>query len=897
MKLFNMNILVKGNVSILYNKMKHKTEDELLQLIYLCGYEDLDEIFNIYKKINNLKLNLNSEQTKLLNIINKNSIIITSLIEDYKYTSDDLKKSNYVHNSNKNITFIQLNYQNESDLVDFYNNEDLPKSFILNRYNLLRVSIFTNIHKIEFICRLERDDNNLIHFYNFKKEVNDDTYYKNYISNLTTIEKIMGECEMKSLNKLLLELRKIQNQSKNIATFLKDNPTKQFETIKTLLICNYAPDIELAKILFSLIYNKSALLNVQNNAYNIFNQLSWKLQMKLNIKHNTDTQVINTELDYDKKIELMKCDESIKEKAREKYNEFKKDRSNTKAETFLNTLLKIPFGIYHKERIFTKLDEFKDEIKEILSKSKILSDFKDKELNITLINEMINIIKEYNDNNGKNVYANLLEKWDLYNLEKQEYLKKARDNLDKAVYGQEDTKIFIERLLAQWMNGKTKGTVFGLYGPPGVGKTTIAKNGITKCFFNEDDNVSYRPFAFISVGGAQDGSILEGHHYTYQGAIWGKIVDVLIDTKCMNPVILIDELDKISDTHKGQEIINILTHLTDPVQNKLFSDKYFQGINFDLSQAIFVFSYNHSNRINKILKDRITEIKVDGLTTKDKIHITQNYTMTTIQHDIGINIDMSKQNIEYVINNYTFEAGVRKLNEKLYDICRNINLDYIKTNELITINKKYIDKVFQNKRIVMKETIHKEHSIGIINCLYALGGLEIGGIMKLEVVKMIYEKDFKIQLTGNLETVIKESTTCALTVALNLLSPERFKELKDNSYGLHLHYSDASTSKDGPSAGVATTLAIYSLFTNRKIFNNLAITGEINLNGEIKAIGGLQAKLLGAYKAGIKKVIIPKENEIDLNILKKKKVLSECKGMKIVFADHIKDILGEVYYD
>ena len=194
---------------------------------------------------------------------------------------------------------------------------------------------------------------------------------------------------------------------------------------------------------------------------------------------------------------------------------------------------------------------------------------------------------------------------------KIEYINNATKILDKCVYGHTEVKKQIQRLIGQWMNGKITGNCIGLSGPPGIGKTTICKEGIAKCLKNKDGKT--RPFAFLALGGSTNGSMLVGHNYTYLGSTWGKIVDILIETQCMNPIIYIDELDKVSNTEHGKEITGILTHLTDPIQNNEFQDKYFSGVPFDLSKALFIFSYNDNSKIDNILKDRIQEIEVKPL--------------------------------------------------------------------------------------------------------------------------------------------------------------------------------------------------------------------------------------------------------------------------------------------
>lgn len=909
-KLYNLRILSVDKVSEYYDLInKKKDKLNLLKMIYFIGYSNIFDIFEIYASTHDFEYELNEVQAKIVNILNINSVIISSLIEDYKCSKQDMQTSTYI-NLGRNVTLITFHNLSEEDLVDFYNNTELLSSFVLNKYNLIKMVIVTNNHRLEIICKVNRDDNNMIdNIINitYKKDIIDEVFSNNYIHNLSIVEKLTNKIDIKTCYKLLIDLKK-NNHSKIISMYLNGNPTKQYDIIKVLLLSSDKNDNEMASILFSLTFNKSALLNVQANAFNIYNQLSWQLQKKLGIKdkmESTQTVEITKSIDqlsFDKKIELMKCDESIKEKAREKLNEINKDKTNSKAEQYLTGLLKIPFGVYIKEKIFTKLADFKTEISKILSitaKNKVLDKYKNKDITTFLINSLLSDIKDFNKKHKKNLHAELIKEWKLFKLDKINYLKESREALDQAVYGHSETKLFIEQIIAQWINGKMKGTIFGLNGPPGVGKTTIAKNGIAKCFFDYNNNIkTNRPFVFISLGGAQDGTILEGHNYTYQGATWGKIVDVLMEAKCMNPIIMIDELDKVSETAKGKEIINILTHLTDPIQNSHFNDKYFAGINIDLSQSIIIFSYNDRDKIDPILRDRITEIKIDSLSKKEKTFITQNYTIDNICKDIGFNKDeitISNKLIEHVIDNYTFEAGLRKLNEKLYDIFRNINLNYMKTNELVNINKTYIDKLFSHNQKICTDKIHKEPQVGIINCLYAYSGSQLGGVMRLEVMKLMYDEKFNLKITGKLEKVMRESVECAKSVAFSLLDDVTKKELKDNSFGIHVHFSDAGTTKDGPSAGAATGIALYSLLTNKLIKNDVAITGEINLHGHITKIGGLQAKIIGGYSAGLKKILIPKDNLEDYNKIKKKKLLTEMKDLKIVLVSHIKETFEHVF--
>ena len=203
-----------------------------------------------------------------------------------------------------------------------------------------------------------------------------------------------------------------------------------------------------------------------------------------------------------------------------------------------------------------------------------------------------------------------------------------KNNLENAVHGHTNAKRQIERIIGEWMNGEQTGYCFGFEGPPGVGKTSLAKIGLTHCLKGDDGK--HRPFSFIAIGGSSNGSTLQGHNYTYVGSTWGRIVDILMETKCMNPIIFIDELDKVSKSEHGKELIGILTHLVDGTQNESFQDKYFSGIDLDLSKALFIFSYNDAHLIDRILLDRIHRVKFESLSVKDKLTITNKYLLPEI---------------------------------------------------------------------------------------------------------------------------------------------------------------------------------------------------------------------------------------------------------------------------
>ena len=252
-----------------------------------------------------------------------------------------------------------------------------------------------------------------------------------------------------------------------------------------------------------------------------------------------------------------------------------------------------------------------------------------------------------------------------------EFMANAQKTLDQAVYGLNDAKMQIMQMLGQLItNPKAIGTAIAIHGPPGTGKTSLVKEGISK--------ILNRPFAFIALGGATDSSFLEGHGYTYEGSTWGKIVQIIIDSKCMNPVIYFDELDKISDTPKGEEIAGILTHLTDTSQNSQFHDKYFAEINFDLSKCLFIFSYNDESKVNPILKDRMYRIKTKGYASKEKTAIANNYLLPRIREQVKFSnedIIVSNEVISHIIDTHcNKEDGVRNLKRCLEIIYTKLNL-------------------------------------------------------------------------------------------------------------------------------------------------------------------------------------------------------------------------------
>ena len=258
------------------------------------------------------------------------------------------------------------------------------------------------------------------------------------------------------------------------------------------------------------------------------------------------------------------------------------------------------------------------------------------------------------------------------------FIDNTKNIMDKAIYGHNEAKNHILQIIGKWIkNPKSQGNILAIQGPMGNGKTTLIKEGVAKAI--------NRPFHFIALGGASDSSYLNGHSYTYEGSRWGRIVDILMQSKCMNPIIYFDELDKVSETFKGDEIIHMLTHLTDPSQNLHFQDNYFPGIDIDLSKVLFIFSFNDESKINKILKDRMYVINTDGFNNKDKIKISKDYILPEL-YDVFLlkdKIIFDDNILELIINNYTNnEKGVRNLKRCLETIFSKINIYYLSNLDL-----------------------------------------------------------------------------------------------------------------------------------------------------------------------------------------------------------------------
>ena len=634
-----------------------------------------------------------------------------------------------------------------------------------------------------------------------------------------------------------------------------DSIKDMFNTIFLLLLGN-DNDCELGILLIGLLKEKKN--NSKMNLYNyMFNNMTFYLQFK--IKKNS--------INFKNEIEKIKNITS--------------DDIDYKKQLVLNK--NIPYNV--KNLVLEKIEEMKSFNNEYYKQ-------------LTYVKTIINYPwVSPNDN----IFFNNLKK----NTDStKSYLNEVEKNLKSLCYGHDKAKNTLLQIIGKWIsNPKSQGASLGLVGPPGVGKTLLAKS-VSKALDI--------PFGQITLGGQNDGEILHGHGYTYSGSQPGMIIKKMVEMGKSRCILYFDELDKACSKHGTiNEITSILIHLTDPNMNKSFQDRFFQGVDFPLNKVIIIFSYNDSSLIDPILLDRLKEIKVNPYTITDKINICQNYILPEILQDIkiGREIKFSNNILEYIIKNYTNEAGVRGIKRNLEDIILKLNLDKLyqrklfKTEKSINVNKKLILE-FLSKPKNLNTLIHTEPSVGLINGLYATTTGE-GGIINIQIFKNIENnKDkFNIKLTGKQGDVMKESVQCSLTAALNYLN-QNYKKYKLNNFnkhfndnfinGFHVHCPSTSTPKDGPSAGCAFTCCFISRILNKPLRNDIGMTGEVELNGKVTKIGGLEFKLQGAKMAGVKTVYVSEENKIDIeNITKKYKNLI-TKDFNVKLFNNISDIIDEI---
>ena len=461
-------------------------------------------------------------------------------------------------------------------------------------------------------------------------------------------------------------------------------------------------------------------------------------------------------------------------------------------------------------------------------------------------------------------------------------LKKASEILERDHYGLKDAKEkVLDYLAVKKLNPSMNGVILCLAGPPGIGKTSLVKS-IAESMG--------RKFVRVSLGGVRDEAEIRGHRRTYVGSMPGKIMKAMKEAGTNNPVILLDEIDKMSNDFKGDPASAMLEVL-DPEQNKNFEDHYID-MPFDLSKVFFVATANDLRNVSAPLRDRMDILQLSSYTEFEKLHIAQNFLLKQAQKENGLaNIDIKIPDkvMFKLIDEYTREAGVRNLKREIINICRKlarevVEKDVKKFNLKPTDLEKYLGKAKFRPEKSRKAT----GKIGVVN---GLAWTAVGGVT-LDVQGVDTPGKGEVTLTGTLGNVMKESASVAMTyVKANLKKyPPKDKDFfKDRT--IHLHFPEGATPKDGPSAGITITTAIVSVLTNKKVRQDIAMTGEITITGDVLAIGGVREKVIGAHRAGIKEVILPEDNRVDTD-----EIPDELKStMKIHFAKTYDDVSKLVF--
>jgi len=457
-------------------------------------------------------------------------------------------------------------------------------------------------------------------------------------------------------------------------------------------------------------------------------------------------------------------------------------------------------------------------------------------------------------------------------------LVQAKKILDEDHYGLEKVKErVLEYLAVMQLSKGLKGPILCLAGPPGTGKTSIAKSVARSL---------NREFVRMSLGGVRDEAEIRGHRRTYIGAIPGRIISAIKEAGTANPVFLFDEVDKIGTDFRGDPA-SALLEVLDPEQNKDFTDHYLE-MPFDLSKVMFITTANNIDTIPRPLLDRMEVIEVSGYTEEDKVKIAQNYLLPKTRKDHGLEdhqLSLTEKAVRDVINFYTRESGVRNLQREIGSICRKTARQVVeKKKTKVRVTPANLESYLGKKRFHHDE-IAKENKVGVV---MGMAWTAVGGAT-LSIETAVLEGTGHLVLTGQLGEVMQESAKAGLSYirskAAELGIDGKFYKEKD----LHIHIPEGATPKDGPSAGVTMCTSMISALTGIPVRNDLAMTGEITLLGAVLPVGGIKEKVLAAHRAGVRKILLPKENEADISEIP----ASVRKELEFVLISHMDQVLQE----
>jgi ATP-dependent Lon protease len=455
-------------------------------------------------------------------------------------------------------------------------------------------------------------------------------------------------------------------------------------------------------------------------------------------------------------------------------------------------------------------------------------------------------------------------------------LKRAQRILDRDHYGLEEVKQrIIEHLAVLKLRNDMKSPILCLYGPPGVGKTSIGKS-IAEALGRE--------YVRMSLGGLRDEAEIRGHRKTYIGAMPGRIIQSIKKAKTSNPVFVLDEIDKLSSSHNGDPS-SALLEVLDPEQNSEFHDNFLE-IGYDLSKVMFIATSNSLSTIQPALRDRMEIIEMSGYTIEEKVEIAKTHLLPKQLKEHGLtekDLQIGKKQLEKIIVGYTRESGVRGLEKKIAQMVRHAAKSIaMEESYNIKVTDEDIIEVLKSPRLE-RDKYENNETAGVVT---GLAWTSVGGDI-LFIESTISKGKGSMTMTGNLGTVMKESVTIAMEYiksnAENLgISPEVLEK-----YNIHIHVPEGATPKDGPSAGIAMLTSMVSSFTQKRVKKSLAMTGEITLRGKVLPVGGIKEKILAAKRANIKEIILCKENKRDIDEINP----DYLKGLTFHYVDTMKEVV------
>lgn len=454
-------------------------------------------------------------------------------------------------------------------------------------------------------------------------------------------------------------------------------------------------------------------------------------------------------------------------------------------------------------------------------------------------------------------------------------LKHAKAILEEDHYGLEQVKDrVLEYLAVRTLTRESGGSILCLVGPPGTGKTSIARS-VARALGKQ--------YVRISLGGVRDEAEIRGHRKTYVGAMPGRLVDGLKQAGVANPLMLLDEIDKVSSDYKG-DTSSALLEVLDSEQNVHFRDHYVE-VPIDLSQVMFIATANTTQTIPGPLLDRMELIEVNSYTENEKFHIARNYLVNKQTERNGLADDklvISDNTLKKVIHNYTREAGVRNLERKIGDICRKAAREFLEGNKSsIKVTERTLEKYLGKEKITF-ENANEEDQVGIVR---GLAWTSVGGDT-LQIEVNVMPGKGVLQLTGQMGDVMKESAQTALTYVRSVCPKHQMKDNYFDKHDIHIHIPEGAVPKDGPSAGITMATAMLSAVIDRKVSAKVAMTGEITLRGRVLPIGGLKEKILAAKMAHIQTVLVPDKNRADIAELSGE----ITRGLKIVYVGTMEDV-------